>query len=165
MITVGIMSTIGIPLALFSVWITRQQVEEQKKRDSSEKAKEGIFDKYGISSNDEKNTSSTTTMNHKSNDVECDVLLLGSGWISKFIIPLVETKDYTISCTTRTKVPDDPFDRIEFDFDKEDENLEDKFKKLPVAKTIVIIFPIKGKHNVEILIDMYEKVKNINDVR
>lgn len=81
-----------------------------------------------------------------------DLLILGAGWTSTFLIPLCLHRGVSYAATTRsgevthaiTTKPSDVHleERIQFDFDPTSENAE-PFRVLPDAKTVLITFPIK----------------------
>ncbi|KAL9060208.1 MAG: hypothetical protein Q9162_000822 [Coniocarpon cinnabarinum] len=74
------------------------------------------------------------------NDV--DILILGAGWTSQFLIPLLKSHNVSYAATTR----DGRDGTIPFVFDPEDEKLGG-VDRLPGAETVVVTFPLKGEDN------------------
>ncbi|KAF2799306.1 hypothetical protein K505DRAFT_321202 [Melanomma pulvis-pyrius CBS 109.77] len=68
-----------------------------------------------------------------------DILILGAGWTSTFLIPQLETESITHAATTTTGRDG----TIPFKFDPESSN-EEPYKQLPSARTVLITFPLKG---------------------
>jgi hypothetical protein len=66
-----------------------------------------------------------------------DLLILGAGWTSTFLIPLCEERGIHFAATTRCGRED----TIQFTFDSESDD-HGPFKILPDAKTVLITFPI-----------------------
>ncbi|KAH8199710.1 hypothetical protein TruAng_006118 [Truncatella angustata] len=81
-----------------------------------------------------------------------DLLILGAGWTSDFLIPLLEKKNISYAATSTTgRDGTIPF--------KYDPNTEDpaQFRRLPSAVTVVIVFPLKGKGQSSHLTKLYKK--------
>lgn len=78
-----------------------------------------------------------------------DILILGAGWTSTFLIPLLQDskKKYAATSTTGR----DSTIRFKFDATKS----SDQFKILPTAHYVLITFPLTGPHESEILINGY----------
>ncbi|KAK6088113.1 major royal jelly protein [Seiridium cupressi] len=83
---------------------------------------------------------------------QVDLLVLGAGWTSEFLIPLLEKKKILFAATT-TNGRDGT---IPFKYDPESED-EGQFKRLPTAVTVVISFPLKGKGQSSHLTKLYQK--------
>ena len=80
------------------------------------------------------------------------ILILGLGWTSTFLCPLLETHKITYTGTTR-----DGRDRsIPFTFDPQDPSLE-PFKRLPRADLVIVTFPVRGQEAIEKLVDRYKR--------
>lgn len=92
-----------------------------------------------------------------------DLLLLGSGWTGTFLLPLSGEAGLRTAWTTRNggggSIPFefDPNSHQDGGDDDEDDGQLDKFRILPDAKTIVVIFPIYVKGGVVRLLRGYEK--------
>lgn len=86
-----------------------------------------------------------------------DILLLGSGWISQFVIPLlIEEK---ISCVyTRRSIPsvERADDFVEFSFEPQEQDVRQQMCNLPAASLVVIVFPLRSIKNLQLLVDSYE---------
>jgi hypothetical protein len=82
-----------------------------------------------------------------------DFLILGAGWTSNFLMPLLKSSNITYAATTTTG--HDKTITFKFDPDSDDPSL---YKKLPQARTILITFPLKGEGQSKKLVDLYSKV-------
>ncbi|KAG5645105.1 hypothetical protein DXG03_006919 [Asterophora parasitica] len=67
-----------------------------------------------------------------------DILILGAGWTSTFLIPLCTERSLTYAATSRTGRNN----TIQFAFDPVSEDIE-PYKVLPDAQTVLITFPIE----------------------
>lgn len=81
-----------------------------------------------------------------------DILILGAGWSSKFLLPLLTQHDLTHAATTRTGHDS----TIPFTFTP-DSTSEDPYARLPSAKTVLITFPLKGTGQSETLTSLYAR--------
>jgi len=88
---------------------------------------------------------------HQPQSVE--LLILGAGWTSKFLIPLLKASDITYAATTTTGRDN----TISFKFDPESDELH-PYKTLPSAKTILISFPLTGTGQSKKLVELYQSV-------
>jgi hypothetical protein len=79
-----------------------------------------------------------------------DILILGAGWLSTFLIPLCKEKSITYTATTRSGHDS----TIEFDFDPDSKDVE-PYKVLPDAQTVLITFPIEKAGASTRLIELY----------
>ncbi|KAJ2928699.1 hypothetical protein H1R20_g8407, partial [Candolleomyces eurysporus] len=94
-----------------------------------------------------------------------DILILGAGWTSTFLIPLCKERNISYAATTR----DGRDGTIKFEFngdtssdDSEEEKEEEKYRTLlPDAKTVVITFPIKQKGASERFVRRYIKTRKV----
>lgn len=84
---------------------------------------------------------------------EVDLLILGAGWTSTFLIPQLSDTDITYAATT-TSGRDAT---IPFKFDPESGDAE-SYKRLPAAKTVVITFPLVGHGQSKSLVGLYRSV-------
>lgn len=83
---------------------------------------------------------------------EVEILILGAGWTSTFLIPLLKERLISYAATTTTGRDD----TIKFTFDPES-NDETQYRTLPRAKTILVTFPLRGKGQSKKLVDMYAR--------
>ncbi|CAO1621422.1 unnamed protein product [Parajaminaea phylloscopi] len=79
-----------------------------------------------------------------------DLLLLGSGWSSTFILPLAAEAGITTASTTRAGTDG----TIAWEFDPDSDDFE-SFQRLPDASTVLIIFPIYSTEGVQRLVRGY----------
>jgi hypothetical protein len=83
---------------------------------------------------------------------EVDFLILGAGWTSTFLIPLLISENISYAATSTTGREG----TIKFVFHpKSDDN--EPFTRLPRAKTVLITFPLKGNGQSKRLLDFYSK--------
>ncbi|MBW0462308.1 hypothetical protein O181_002023 [Austropuccinia psidii MF-1] len=84
-----------------------------------------------------------------------DLLILGAGWTSSFLIPYLIShhKDWRYQSTTRSG--GGPYNSIRFEFDPTKPDDLSQFATLPNAKTILISFPIKDSGASELLLKNY----------
>ncbi|KAL4245291.1 hypothetical protein ABKN59_009814 [Abortiporus biennis] len=85
-----------------------------------------------------------------------DLLILGAGWTSTFLIPLCHKRQISFAATSRpgSHKPD----TIPFEFDPHSDDIT-PFEILPDAKTVLITFPIKVKGASERLVRLYQKTR------
>ncbi|KAF9778855.1 hypothetical protein BJ322DRAFT_1090007 [Thelephora terrestris] len=83
---------------------------------------------------------------------QVELLILGAGWTSKFLIPLLESNDVPFAATSRNGRQG----TIPFNFDPSSENNE-QYRCLPDATTVLITFPVT--ENVKALVDGYQRVR------
>ena len=81
---------------------------------------------------------------------ELDLLILGAGWTSQWLIPLCKKEKVTFAATTTTGRDG----TIKWKFDPSDLS-DDYFKILPAARTVLITFPLKGQGQSGLLISSY----------
>ena len=86
---------------------------------------------------------------------EVDILILGAGWSSTFLIPLLLKEHITYAATTTTGRDG----TLKFKFECDAKNLEE-YESLPAAKTVLITFPLKGKHQSFYLYKTYTETHN-----
>lgn len=83
-----------------------------------------------------------------------DILILGAGWTSKFLIPLLEKENISYAATSTTG-RDKTF-KFKFELDPVDRTADQtQYANLPFAKTILITFPIVGRNATAHLINTY----------
>lgn len=80
-----------------------------------------------------------------------EILILGAGWTSTFLIPLCKEKEVSYAATTRAGRDG----TVPFEFDPESEDTG-PYEKLPEAKSVLITFPIKVKGASERLVKLYK---------
>ncbi|KAK4051405.1 hypothetical protein OIV83_002889 [Microbotryomycetes sp. JL201] len=83
----------------------------------------------------------------------CDLLILGGGWTYTFLKPLLDEhhKDISYVATTR----DGRDGTLKWSWDAEHDGSND-YDALPTAKTVVVVFPLKGKGTSSRLVQGYE---------
>ena len=70
-----------------------------------------------------------------------DILILGAGWTSDFLIPLLIESSVLFAATTRDGRPRLERETIKFEFDPDSTDCS-LFRLLPDAQTVLISFPI-----------------------
>ena len=83
---------------------------------------------------------------------DVEILILGAGWTSTFLIPLLEKQKISFAATSTTGR--DGTLKFKFEHD-ESEEAKKQYKNLPTAKTILITFPLKGKGESSHLVKSY----------
>ncbi|KAF1984135.1 hypothetical protein K402DRAFT_396064 [Aulographum hederae CBS 113979] len=89
---------------------------------------------------------------------EKDLVVLGAGWTSTFLLPLLKRRNLTYTATTT----DGRDGTIEFKFDaslSQSEQIE-AFKALPTARNVLITFPLVGEGQSKTLLDAYSKSRS-----
>ncbi|PWN51200.1 hypothetical protein IE53DRAFT_314344 [Violaceomyces palustris] len=86
---------------------------------------------------------------------QVDILLLGSGWTSSFLLPIAGQRGFSTAFTTR----DGRDGSLRFNFDPDSDSLE-PFKVLPEASTVVVIFPLYDPRAIERLVKGYESTRS-----
>ncbi|KAL1601147.1 hypothetical protein SLS59_005299 [Nothophoma quercina] len=81
---------------------------------------------------------------------EADILILGAGWTSTFLIPQLKKEGITYAATT-TSGRDNT---IPFKFDPDSGSVE-PYKRLPSAHTVLVTFPLKGHGQSKTIIGLY----------
>ncbi|CAE7232033.1 unnamed protein product [Rhizoctonia solani] len=76
-----------------------------------------------------------------------DILILGAGWLSNFLIPLFQESNLTHASTSRTGLTPNT---IQW-------NLGDSIEALPKAKTVVVMFPVDNWADLSGLVEGYQK--------
>ncbi|KAH8883056.1 hypothetical protein GQ53DRAFT_831011 [Thozetella sp. PMI_491] len=80
-----------------------------------------------------------------------DLLILGAGWTSKFLVAALEDRGISYAATSTTGRDG----TIPFRFDP-DSDAEELYARLPSAKTVVISFPLKGDGQSKHLTSLYD---------
>ncbi|KAI1773911.1 hypothetical protein F4818DRAFT_85599 [Hypoxylon cercidicola] len=86
-----------------------------------------------------------------SQDDNVELLILGAGWTSTFLIPLLEREGIKYAATTTTGRNG----TIRFRFDPTSSD-PTPFRTLPYAETVLITFPLRGIGQAAHLVRMYE---------
>ncbi|KAL9620114.1 MAG: hypothetical protein Q9160_005320 [Pyrenula sp. 1 TL-2023] len=81
-----------------------------------------------------------------------EFLILGAGWTSQFLIPLLESSHVTYAATTTTGRDG----TMPFKFDPDSDSTA-PYETLPSAKTILITFPLKGRGQSKLLTSLYSQ--------
>ncbi len=81
-----------------------------------------------------------------------EILILGAGWTSTFLIPLLQDEKVDYAATSTTGRPG----TIKFVFDPEATEAT-AFKPLPEAATILITFPLRGIGQSKKMVDFYHE--------
>ncbi|KAG9194213.1 hypothetical protein G6011_04248 [Alternaria panax] len=84
---------------------------------------------------------------------EVDLLILGAGWTSTFLIPQLEETNISYAATTTTGKDN----TIPFKFDS-DSGDADPYKRLPAAQTVLITFPLVGHTQSKTIVGLYRSV-------
>jgi hypothetical protein len=84
---------------------------------------------------------------------EVDLLILGAGWTSTFLIPQLEDTEITYAATT-TSGRDGT---IPFKFDPDSGDAE-PYKRLPAAQTVLITFPLVGHSQSKTIVGLYRSI-------
>ncbi|RYP30212.1 hypothetical protein DL767_006359 [Monosporascus sp. MG133] len=87
---------------------------------------------------------------HGSQMAPVDLLILGAGWTSTFLIPLLQKEGVTYAATTTNGRNG----TIPFIFDPDSRDQE-PYSRLPRATTVLITFPLKGKGQSNLLTSLY----------
>jgi len=89
---------------------------------------------------------------------EVDLLILGAGWTSTFLIPQLEKEQIAYAATTTTGRDN----TIPFKFDP-DSNDAELYKQLPAARTVLITFPLRGHSESTTIVGRYQFVHGANN--
>lgn len=82
-----------------------------------------------------------------------ELLILGAGWTSTFLIPLLKSSNISYAATTTSGRNG----TITFKFDPGSDNLH-PYKSLPAAKTVIITFPLTGTGQSKKIVESYQSV-------
>jgi hypothetical protein len=85
-----------------------------------------------------------------------NVLVLGAGWTSTFLLPLCSQRGISTAATARSPPPDS--DLIPFVFDPISED-DAPFRRLPNAQTVLITFPLRGDGASTRLVEFYQATR------
>lgn len=78
-----------------------------------------------------------------------NLLILGAGWLSHFLIPLLDSSNLTHAATSRSGLTPDTIVW----------NLGDSVEGLPRAQTVVVMFPINEWEDLKCLVEAYENTQ------
>lgn len=84
---------------------------------------------------------------------QVELLILGAGWTSGFLLPLLKSSEVSFAATTR----DGREGTIPFNFDPSSRR-DEQYKSLPDATTVLITFPVT--ENVKALVDGYNRTRS-----
>jgi hypothetical protein len=87
-----------------------------------------------------------------------DLLILGAGWTSKFLISLCKENRLQVAATSRTGKEG----TILFDFDPESHDTK-PFEMLPNARTVLVTFPIKEAGASQRLVRNYQSSRTASE--
>jgi len=91
---------------------------------------------------------------------ELDLLILGAGWTSTFLIPLCRTRNLSFAATTRSghDVAGSSTMKWTFNPDEHSTSTEknNQFSNLPLAKHVLITFPLTGHGQSRTIIEGYK---------
>ncbi|KAL6718276.1 hypothetical protein ACLMJK_004364 [Lecanora helva] len=94
--------------------------------------------------------SATAISRSTSSTALVELLILGAGWTSTFLLPLLEEQNISHAATSRTGHDH----TIPFVFDPESQDAA-PYERLPPARTILITFPLKGESQSKLLSSLY----------
>jgi hypothetical protein len=92
--------------------------------------------------------------------IRVDLLILGAGWTSSFLIPLCTKRGASYAATKRRPESGSQFIAFAFDPDSDDPA---PYTKLPTAKTVLITFPIKTLGASERLVKLYGQTHSLSE--
>ena len=109
-----------------------------------------------------------TANNAQPNPTPVDILILGAGWTSSFLVPLLQTQSppITFTATTRSGTPRWGVETIPFAFnptpknEQEEQEMEEAWRRLPDAETVVVTFPLYGSGKSVKLVEGWEKSRS-----
>lgn len=87
------------------------------------------------------------------------VLLLGSGWTSRFVLPLLKRKGISHACTKRAPSDSDGSHVFPLQVNAALEQSATGFQALPQADIVVFVFPLTSSEMIDGIIGAYEKAK------
>lgn len=100
---------------------------------------------------------------YKATDV-VDVLILGAGWTSQFLVPLFQSRDITYALSTpqgtinRYCVGKYDDSKIVAFYLRPDDPDESEYAALPTASTVIVTFPMKDEESAKKLVETYNRV-------
>lgn len=94
---------------------------------------------------------------------ELDILILGAGWTGTFLIPLLHRQNLLFAATTSNGRPVAGHPTLKFHFDPLSPSLPDTLRALPRARTVLIVFPLKGPGASKALVEAYRATHGYDD--
>ena len=94
--------------------------------------------------------SDSTEQHNQTRAKQVSILILGAGWTSTFLIPLLEKEEVAYTATSTTGRDG----TLKFVFDPAATDKE-QYSQLPDAETILITFPLKGTGQSKLLLGLY----------
>lgn len=85
-----------------------------------------------------------------------DFLILGAGWTSQFLIPLLESSSISYAATTTTGHVSYGKPTLPFRYDPSSDDSA-PYSAIPSAKTVLITFPLKGVNQSKQLVSLYRQ--------
>jgi len=85
---------------------------------------------------------------------ELDLLILGAGWTSTFLIPIARKRQFNFAATTRDGHEVAGAATLKWIFDPSGDDKQ--FSNLPLAKNVLITFPLTGEGQSKALISGYQ---------
>lgn len=86
---------------------------------------------------------------------QIDLLVLGAGWTSTFLLPLLKERNWSFAATTTDGRKVEGFDTIKWRFDPDSKD-GSQMSSLPLAKHVLITFPLTSAEQADYLIKSYE---------
>lgn len=86
-----------------------------------------------------------------------DFLILGAGWTSQFLIPLLKSSSISFAATTMTGHLSYGTPTLPFRYDPTSNDTA-PYSSIPSAKTVLITFPLKGVNQSKQLTSLYRQV-------
>jgi hypothetical protein len=99
---------------------------------------------------------------------EHHLLILGAGWTSTFLIPLLHARKLSFEATTTDGRDIGDTKTIKWKFDPEDDSTvtstKNQFSELPLAQNVLITFPLNGTGQSRKLVEGYSSVHKGKDI-
>lgn len=86
---------------------------------------------------------------------QIDLLVLGAGWTSTFLLPLLKERNWSFAATTTDGRKVEGFDTIKWRFEPDSKD-GSQMSSLPLAKHVLITFPLTSAEQADYLIKSYE---------
>lgn len=86
---------------------------------------------------------------------QIDLLVLGAGWTSTFLLPLLKERNWSFAATTTDGRKVEGFDTIKWRFEPDSKD-GSHMSSLPLAKHVLITFPLTSAEQADYLIKSYE---------
>lgn len=85
---------------------------------------------------------------------QIDLLILGAGWTSSFLIPLLKERNYTFAATTTDGRKASGSDTIKWRFDPDSKH-DSSLGSLPLAHHVLVTFPLTSASQADFLVNSY----------